>query len=218
MAPRSAELRNQGPPPSAKPPLGQNQAGSHALKCLPPAWRGAPSHAVEHMSELSLSRFRRCFCSNLRLSSWHPLQFRFPAWKCAQIRRGEGESKKDFQNRPKNTRFYGRDVPFFGHFWPGFDIRAQDRMRPYCVFCSFITSLQVTRQSRWCEAPKGQPGATARCDTSPPAAMTASSLRDRHNTSCTGTYLVTVRSTSPSTSVFECSFSARCTVSQWPGT
>jgi len=53
-------------------PLGQNQAGSQAFNYPPPAWRGAPSRGVEQMSELSLSRFRRCFYSNCDLAPEPP--------------------------------------------------------------------------------------------------------------------------------------------------
>jgi len=104
--------------PLRKTPLGQNQAGSHALNCPPPAWRGAPSRGVEQMSELSHSRFRQCFCSKLRLMAPASVPLSsLETWRGAQVRRGEGESQKRCQNRPKNTRFYGRFCPTFRPFY-----------------------------------------------------------------------------------------------------
>ena len=60
--------------PLRKTPPGQNQAGSHALNCSPPAWWGALSRRVEQVSEPSLSRCRRVL---FRIARWHPLQSAF---------------------------------------------------------------------------------------------------------------------------------------------
>ena len=93
LAPRGAELRIRAHRPLRNTPFGQNQAGSHALNCPPPAWRGAPSRGVEQMRCLN-SHFRAFDVVVSQIATWHPslpLQPRFQAWGSAQIRRGEGE-------------------------------------------------------------------------------------------------------------------------------
>jgi len=67
LAPRGAELRIQGPPPSAKNTPRAESGGEPRVKLSAAGVAGRPVARVEQMSELSLSRFRRCFFSKLRL-------------------------------------------------------------------------------------------------------------------------------------------------------
>jgi hypothetical protein len=114
-APRGAELRFQGPPPSAKNTPRAEPGGEPRVNLPAAGVAGRPrSRRVEQMSELSLSRFRRCFCSKLRLGGWHPHGEAFRS----DVARGS--QRNLLKIVPKTRDFTVVFVPFFGHFRPDF--------------------------------------------------------------------------------------------------